>query len=158
MHRGVCRRLSLERARRHVTTEANIKALGLELPVIAAPKGNYIQYQRAGNLVYLSGHLPTPAKGPMVTGRLGENMTTEQGYEAAKLVGLQMIATLQLNLGDLDKVVKTVKLFGIVNSTNDFVQQATVMNGCSDLFHNVFGGNLPHVVTTLPEIVTTLPK
>ncbi len=100
--------------------------LGLKLPTISAPKGNYISYLQTGNLVYLSGHLPIPADGPMMTGRLGENMTTEEGYEASKVTGLQILATMKLNLGDLDRIAKVVKLFGVVNSTNDFTEQAKV--------------------------------
>ena len=93
----------LSLARRAVQTEATIEKLNLELPIISPPKGNYISYTRTGNLVYLSGHLPIPANGPMITGRLGENMSTEDGYEASKIVGLQILATLKLNLGDLDR-------------------------------------------------------
>jgi enamine deaminase RidA (YjgF/YER057c/UK114 family) len=75
----------------------------------------------------------------MVVGRLGENMTVEQGQEAARFAGLQMLSTLKVAVGDLDKVKKIVKLVGFVNSTNDFTMQANVMNGCSDLMGEVFG-------------------
>ena len=118
-------------------TEARIDELGLVLPTINPPKGNYISFLKVGNMVYLSGHLPIPAEGDMVTGRLGESLNTKQGYEAAKLCGLQMIATLKINLGDLDKIKQVVKVNGFVNSTDTFTEQATVMNGCSDLFHQV---------------------
>ena len=112
--------------KRLVQTEAIIAELGLKLPKISPPKGNYISYLQTGNLVYLSGHLPIPADGPMLTGRLGENMTTGDGYEASRVTGLQILATMKLNLGDLDRIVKVVKLFGVVNSTNNFTEQAKV--------------------------------
>ena len=112
--------------RRWIQTETTIAELGLKLPDISAPKGNYMSYQQTGNLVYLSGHLPIPADGQMITGRLGENMTTDEGYEASKIIGLQLLATMKLHLGDLDRISKVVKLFGVVNSTNDFTEQAKV--------------------------------
>ena len=99
-------------------------------------------YARTGSLIFLAGHLPVPPPSlnrPMVVGRLGENLTLEQGQEAARFAGLQMLSTLKAALGDLDKVKKVVKLVGFVNSTNDFTLQANVMNGCSDLMGDVFG-------------------
>jgi enamine deaminase RidA (YjgF/YER057c/UK114 family) len=97
-------------------------------------------YVQSGNQLFIAGHLPIPADGkPMLVGRLGENMTVEQGQEAARLAGLQILATLKSALGDLDRVKRVVKLVGFVNSTNDFHQQAMVMNGCSDLMGAVFG-------------------
>lgn len=113
--------------------------MGLTLPAIESPKGNYTSYQRTGNLIYLSGHLPVTMNGKLLNGRLGENMTFDEGYEASRLVGLQMLSTLKQNLGDLDRVKKTVKIFGVVNCTVTFTQQAGIINGCSDLFHQVFG-------------------
>lgn len=81
-----------------------------------------------------------------MVGKVGEDLTVEQGYEAAKLVGLNLLATLQNNLGDLDRVKRVVKLFGLVNCTDDFKQQPAVMNGCSDLMVKVFGAeNGSHV-------------
>lgn len=97
-------------------------------------------YIRRGNIVYISGHLPQLIDGTLIKGRLGENLTIEQGQEAAKLAGLQVLASLKAACnGDLDNVTKIIKLTGFVNSTNDFTSQATVMNGCSDLFGQVFG-------------------
>ena len=122
---------------RSVKTEARISDLGLVLPQISSPKGNYITFLQTGNQVFLSGHLPITNEGTMITGRLGETLSTKEGYEAAKQCGLQMLATLRLNLGDLDRVQQVVKLNGFVNSSNSFSEQATVMNGCSDLFHKV---------------------
>lgn len=89
---------------RQVHVEAKIASLGLKLPKPAVPKGNFVNFVRINNIVYLSGHLPQPAEGDLIVGKVGEDVSVEQGYEAAKLVGLNLCATLQHNLGDLDKV------------------------------------------------------
>ena len=126
-----------------IHVEARIVALGYELPPLPpAPQGNYMTYTRSGNMLYLAGHLPLPPPSdgrPLLAGRLGENYTIEQGQEAARIAGLQILATIKAAVGDLDKVKKVVKLVGFVNSTNDFSSQAQVMNGCSDLMGAVFG-------------------
>lgn len=136
--RSVCRV-----SRSFVHVEARIIALGYELPPLPpAPQGNYMTYTRSGNMLYLAGHLPLPPPSDgrkLLVGRLGENYTIEQGQEAARIAGLQILATIKAATGDLDKVVKVVKLVGFVNSTNDFSSQAQVMNGCSDLMGAVFG-------------------
>ena len=84
--------------------ESKITALGLKLPSPAVPKGNFVNYVRVGDLVFVSGHLPQPAEGDLVVGTLGEDLAVEAGYEAAKLCGLNICATLKHNLGSLDKV------------------------------------------------------
>jgi len=127
-------------ARRSVHIEARIAALGFKLPKIPPePKGNYCNFVRSGNQLHMCGHLPQPADGPLVTGRLGENMTTEQGKAAAQLAALQMLASVKGACGDLDKVRRVVKIVGFVNSTTDYTTQHLVMNGCSDLMGDVFG-------------------
>ena len=114
--------------------------MGLKLPAAPAlPKGSYMNYVRNGNTVYLSGHLPIPAEGNMVVGRLGENMTVEEGQEAARLAGLQLLASVRAACGDLDKVKRIMKLTGFINSTTSFTSQPMVMNGCSDMFGEIFG-------------------
>jgi enamine deaminase RidA (YjgF/YER057c/UK114 family) len=126
--------------KRSIHIEAKIAKMGYQLPGSpAAPKGSYMNYVRNGNTIYLSGHLPIPADGGMVVGRLGENMTVEQGQEAARLAGLQLLASIKAACGDLDKVKRILKLTGFVNSTSSFTSQPLVMNGCSDLFGEVFG-------------------
>ena len=121
--------------------EDKIKSMGLALPgVPLAPKGNYMSYNITGKYVYLAGHLPQPAEGELVKGRLGENMTVEQGANAARLCGLQMVASMKAACGgDLSKVKKIVKVVGFVASTNDFTAQPSVLNGCSDFLGEAFG-------------------
>jgi enamine deaminase RidA (YjgF/YER057c/UK114 family) len=128
---------------RKVHVEARIAQLGYELPPLPPEaKGNYMTYSIVGDKIYLAGHLPIPPPGdgrPMFVGRLGENFTLEQGQEAARFAGLQMLATMKAAVGDLDRITKVIKLMGFVNSTNDFTKQHLVMNGCSDLMGDVFG-------------------
>lgn len=102
-------------SQRWVNAEANIQSLGLQMPDPAVPKGNFVNYVEVNGMAYLSGHLPQPKDGPLVIGRVGEDLSVEQGYEAAKFVGLNMLATLKHNLGDLDRVKRVVKLFGLVS-------------------------------------------
>ena len=128
----------VQRARVHI--EARIAQLGHKLPVIPPePKGNYCNFIQTGRILHMCGHLPQPAGGLLMTGRLGENMTTEQGQLAARLCGLQMLASVKAACGDLDRVKKVIKLVGFVNSINTYTSQAQVMNGCSDLMGEVFG-------------------
>lgn len=120
--------------------EAKIKSMGLDLPATPeAPKGNYMSYSRSGNLIFLSGTLPKPADGDMICGRLGDDMTVEDGQHAAKIAGLQMLSTLIAAVGDLDRVKRVVNIKGFINSTATFTDQPLVLNGCSDLMGDVFG-------------------
>mmetsp|Transcript_26917 Transcript_26917/g.45016 ORF Transcript_26917/g.45016 Transcript_26917/m.45016 type:complete len:175 (-) Transcript_26917:818-1342(-) len=126
--------------RRLVHIEKRIEDLGYVLPPVPPePRGSYMTFLRHGNMVYISGHLPQFVDGTLMQGRLGENLTVEEGKQATRLAALQMMASLKGACGDLDKVKKVIKLTGFVSSTNDFYEQATVMNGCSDLFGEVFG-------------------
>jgi enamine deaminase RidA (YjgF/YER057c/UK114 family) len=125
-----------------VNTEKHLEKLGITLPPAAGAKANYVAVQRSGNLLYLSGHLPVTMEGTLMTGRIGPDSghkSVEYGYEAAKQVGLNIVATLKDELGDLDRVEQIVKIFGIVQSHEDFKEQHVVMNGCSDLLVEVFG-------------------
>jgi len=121
--------------------EEKIASMGHVLPgTPLAPKGNYMSYNISGNHVYLAGHLPQPVDGELLKGRLGENMEVEDGYKAAQLCALQMIASMKAATnGDLSQVKKIVKIVGFVASTNDFTQQPGVLNGCSDLMGEAFG-------------------
>lgn len=126
--------------RRSVHVEAKIEQLGYKLAVgAAAPKGVYLPFTRNGNTLYLAGHLPLPAGGSLICGRLGENMSIEEGQHAARMAALSLLSTIKAAVGDLDKVKKVVKLVGFVNSAPTFTNQPQVMNGCSELMGAVFG-------------------
>jgi len=123
-----------------VQTEKRIEELGIELPPPPKAAANYQPVQKSGNLLFLSGHLPLKNDGSLITGKIGcDGNTMEDGQVAARQVALNLIATLKQELGDLDRVDKIVKLFGIVQSADDFHEQHKVMNGCSDTFIEVFG-------------------
>jgi enamine deaminase RidA (YjgF/YER057c/UK114 family) len=116
--------------------EQRLRELGLTLPAVAAPLGNYVHAKRAGDLLYLSGKGPSGA----VKGRLGAGMSVEEGYRHAREVGLVLIAAMRDALGgDLDRVEGIVKVLGMVNAAPDFTDHPKVVNGCSDLFVEVFG-------------------
>ena len=127
-------------AARCVHIEARIASLGYKLPnEPPAPKGNYMGYTKRGNTIYTAGHLPQKHDGTLVLGRLGENVTVEQGQDAARVAALNILATVKSAVGDLDKVKKIVKITGFVNSASDFTNQPAVLNGCSDLLGEIFG-------------------
>jgi enamine deaminase RidA (YjgF/YER057c/UK114 family) len=116
-----------------------LSQFGLQLPPAAKPKGVYKPIVLLGDLAYTSGHLPVTASGRLVTGRLGADLDAKAGYEAARLVGLGILATLRDALGSLDRVRRVVKVLGVVNCTSDFDQHPAVINGCSELLADVFG-------------------
>lgn len=122
-----------------MSAEARLSELGIELPPAPKPAGVYKPIVIAGNMAYLSGHGPMKHDSSMITGRLGLDMDVEAGYEAARYTGMGLLATLQTNLGSLDKVKRLVKLLGLVRSTDGFDKQPAVINGCSELFRDVFG-------------------
>ena len=112
---------------------------GITLPDAPAPAANYVPYVQVGNVLYVSGQISQNASG-LILGKLGENMTTDQGAEAAKFCAVNLLAQVKSACdGDLDKLVRVVKLTGFVNSTPDFTQQPQVINGASDLLGNVLG-------------------
>ncbi|MFG0267518.1 MAG: RidA family protein [Rhodopirellula sp. JB055] len=119
--------------------DARIDELKLELPPAPKPMGVYKPIVQVGNMVYLSGHGPLKSDKTLITGRLGLDMDVEVGYDAARQTGLGMLATLRNHLGSLDKVSRLVKLLGLVRCTESFDQQPAVINGCSELFRDVFG-------------------
>ncbi|HEX8040162.1 MAG TPA: RidA family protein [Chryseosolibacter sp.] len=127
-----------------------LKELGIELIVPTKPVANYVKAVRTGNLIYLSGHGPTRADGTDITGKVGKDLTTEEGIEAAKRTAISLISTLKMELGgDLKRVKRIVKVNGWVNCTDDFKDQPRVMNGCSDLLVAVFGEKGKHARTSL---------
>jgi enamine deaminase RidA (YjgF/YER057c/UK114 family) len=124
--------------------EENLKALGIVLPKQSTPIANYVNYVRTGNLIYFSGSGPSVEDGGYVRGKLGRDMTIEQGREAARITGINMIANLKNAVGDLNKVKRIVKVLGMVNSTESFTDQPKVINGFSDLMVAVFGEKGKH--------------
>lgn len=117
--------------------EARLAELGLELPEPYSPFANYVRAVRVGDLLYLGGH--SDCEKPYETGKVGRDRTVQEGYEAARLTALCLLATLKAELGDLGRVRRIVRVFGIVNSTDDFTQHSQVINGASDLLVDVFG-------------------
>ena len=122
-----------------------IAELGITLPDPQSPVANYVPSVRTGNLIYLSGLGPAAADGRRPNGKLGRDLGTEEGYEAARLVGINMLARMKQALdGDLDRIRRVVKLLSMVNSTGDFTEHPQVANGCSDLMVEVFGDRGRH--------------
>ena len=124
--------------------EAKLKELGLELPAVSAPIGNFAHAQRLGDLLYLSGIGPLKDGKPTITGKLGAGLTLDQGYAAAQQAVLNLLAVVKDELGDLDKVKQIVKLLGMVNSDPSFDKQPAVINGASDLLVKLFGDKGRH--------------
>ena len=119
--------------------EARLKELGLVLPVLAKPAANYLPYRLTGNLLFLAGQGPRDEKGASLTGKLGGEISVEEGYRRARLVGLGLLAAMRDALGSLDRVDFIVKLLGMVNAVPNFNDSPKVINGCSDLLVEVFG-------------------
>ena len=122
-----------------MSTELRLKELGIELPAAPQPMGNYVPGVLTGNLLFMSGCGPRRADGRAITGKVGAGLTTEQGYEAARVVGLNMLANIRAVLGSLDRIDRVVKTLGMVNSAPDFGEQPKVVNGFSDLFVELLG-------------------
>ncbi len=125
-----------------MSIESKLAELKLSLPPAPKPVGLYKPMLVVGNLAYLSGHGPLKSDGSLYIGRLGENMALEAGQAAAKQTGLAMLATLKSGLGSLDRVVRVVKLLALVRCTENFNQQPSVINGCSQLFVDLWGNDL----------------
>jgi enamine deaminase RidA (YjgF/YER057c/UK114 family) len=119
--------------------EARLKALGIELPPPPKPVASYVPAVRTGNLVFLSGQGPVAAGKPTVTGKVGAELTEEQGNRAARATILNSLAVLRAEIGSLDRVRRIVKLVGWVNSAPGFARQPWVINGASDLLVEIFG-------------------
>ncbi|MEM9828691.1 MAG: RidA family protein [Planctomycetota bacterium] len=119
--------------------EARLKELNLELPPAPKPVGVYKPIVVSGSMAYLSGHGPLQPDKTLITGRLGLDMDVDAGYDAARMTGLGILATLQNHLTSLDKVKRLVKLLGLVRCVDGFTDQPAVINGCSELLRDVFG-------------------
>ena len=118
--------------------DARLCELGLELPLVARPVANYLGCKRAGDMLYVGGHGPVTAEG-VTRGKVGDTVTVEQAYEAAKATALSMLATVRAELGTLDRVRQVVKVFGMVNCAPGFNQTPAVIDGCSDVLVAIFG-------------------
>ncbi len=122
--------------------ERKLAEMGLTLPPPPQPVANYVPAVRSGNLLFISGHGPAlekEGKLQYLRGKVGKNLSVEEGYEAAKLVALGILQTIKQTLGDLGKVRRVVKILGFVNCTEDFQEQPQVLNGASDLFVALYG-------------------
>ena len=145
--------------------ERRLEELGIELPPVPKPAGNYVHAVRTGNLLFLAGKGPWNPNGTVPTGKVGREVTVEEAYRHARSVGLVLLAVLKQELGDLDRVKRIVKVLGMVNADPDFGQHPEVINGCSDLFVDVFGergrharsavgmGSLPRGITVEIEAI-----
>jgi enamine deaminase RidA (YjgF/YER057c/UK114 family) len=122
-----------------VDYDKKLKELKVELFKPAAPMANYVKAVRVGNLLYLAGHGPTKADGTNITGKVGKDLSLELGYMAARQTAIAMLSTLKAELGDLNKIKRVVKVLGMVNCTDDFIDHPKVINGFSDLIVSVFG-------------------
>lgn len=143
--------------------EARLEELGIELPSVREPMGSYVPAVRTGNLLFLSGNGPSTSRG-----KVGAEVSVEEAYAAARETGLNLLAVMKAELGSLDRVSRIVKVFGMVNAAPDFGQQPQVINGCSDLFVEVFGeagrharsavgmGSLPVQITVEIECIVEI--
>lgn len=146
-----------------------LAALGLALPPVPEPIGNFANFVREGSLIFLSGQGPTYSNGDYHSGKVGADVSTEDAYAHARLTGLNLLSVLNGAVGDLSKVRRIVKILGMVNADPGFEDHPAVINGCSDLFMNVFGdevgrharsavgfGSLPRQITVEIEAVVAV--
>lgn len=118
--------------------EQRLKILGISLPAGTTPAGNYANAIRTGNLLLISGKAPLPENGKLPKGKLGREFSAEDGYRFARSAALDLIAVMKTELGSLDRVARIVEVQGVLNTTEDFEEHAQVLDGCSDLFVQVF--------------------
>jgi enamine deaminase RidA (YjgF/YER057c/UK114 family) len=145
-----------------------LKAIGIILPDAPPPIANFVTHVQEGKLLFLSGQGPSEADGRQHTGKVGAGVSVEQAYGHARLTGVNLIAVMHAALGDLSRVRRVVKLFGMVNAAPDFADHPAVINGCSDLLVEVFGprgvharsavghGSLPGQITVEIEAVVAI--
>ncbi len=119
--------------------EERLAGLGYELPPPPEPVGNYLPVARSGNVMWMAGVGSRRADGSRITGKLGQDLTVEQGYEAARWCALNLLSRMKAELGDLDRVSRILKVVGMVNSAPGFTEQAQVVDGASDLFVSLYG-------------------
>jgi enamine deaminase RidA (YjgF/YER057c/UK114 family) len=149
-----------------MSIELRISELGLKLPAVPAPAANYANAVQLGNLVYLSGTVPAGPDGQIPKGKVGADVSPAEATAHARMVGLNILAILKHELGDLNRVRRIVKLLGMVNAVPDFREHSKVINGCSDLFVEIFGerharsaigvGSLPFGITVEIEAIVEI--
>jgi enamine deaminase RidA (YjgF/YER057c/UK114 family) len=122
-----------------MTPEHRLRELRIDLPPVSSPAGNYAPAVRSGDLLFLSGKAPLPVNGVKAKGRLGNEYSTEEGYQLARSACIDLLATVRSSLGSLDKVEQVLELHGALNTTPDFEEHARVLDGASDLLAEVFG-------------------
>jgi enamine deaminase RidA (YjgF/YER057c/UK114 family) len=136
-----------------MSAEARLKELGIVLPTLGTPVANYLPYRLAGNILYLAGQGPRDESGKQLTGKLGKDISIEEGYRRARLVGLGLLAAMRDALGSLDRVDYIIKLLGMVNAVPDFNDSPKVINGCSDLFVEIFGDAGRHARSAVGNVM-----
>ncbi len=136
--------------------EARLAEMGIELPVPPTPVANYVNGVQTGNLIFLAGKGPLRSDGTEIRGKIGRDLTIEEGYEAARITAINQLAVLKAMLGDLSRVERVVKVLGMVNADPDFVEQPAVINGFSDLIVEVFGDRGRHARAAVG--MATLPR
>lgn len=124
--------------------EERIKELGIELSIPGAPVANYVNAVIAGDLVFMAGKGPRSGESTFITGKVGRDLTLEQGYEAGRLAAIEQLSSLKAEIGDLNRVVRIVKVLGMVNADPAFTDHSKVVNGFSDLMVEVFGERGKH--------------
>lgn len=135
-----------------MSAEARLKELKIVLPDLSRPSANYLLYRLAGNLLYLSGQGPRE-NGKYLSGKLGAEIDIEEGYRRARIVGLGLLAATRAALGSLDRVDFVVKLLGMVNAVPGFNESPAVINGCSDLFVEIFGDAGRHARSAVGNVM-----
>ena len=127
-----------------MSAEARLKQLGITLPSVPTPVANYLPYRVAGNLLFLAGQGPRDPSGKHLTGKVGAEVSVDEGYKRARIVGLQLLSAMKTAVGSLDRIDTVVKMLCMVNAVPDFKDHPKVANGMSDLFVEVFGENGRH--------------
>ena len=136
-----------------MSAEARLKQLGLVLPNVPSPVANYVPFRVAGNLLFLSGQGPRDDAGNALTGKVGAEVSVEEAYRRARSIGLQLLSTARQALGSLDRVEAVLKVLGMVNAVPEFRDHPKVINGCSDLFVEVFGDAGRHARSAVGNVM-----
>ncbi|MBL1420389.1 MAG: RidA family protein [Alphaproteobacteria bacterium] len=144
---------------KHKTPEQRLDALGISLPQVINPIGNFRNVKRVGNLLYVSGQGPVTEDGTYLTGKVGRDVTTETAQKHAKIVAINILSVLKAELGELSEITDVVKLLGMVNAVPEFERHPQVINGCSDFLCEILGDAGPHArsafgVGSLPNNIT----